>query len=281
MRVPTNLSRLTLMDRAKIVEPIELHGMVEMVNSMDPQIVAQCGVALIAIGSAGAQVASHVDVPILNRVVSLGLNEPVTEALLDAVAAAYQDDPVRFMVQMSPAILNDDLHRRLEARGWVRSDNWAKMFRGPELPPGVSTDLRIERVGAEHREAIADVVCDGFEVPRELGGLFSNLVGRHGWTHYVAFDGDEPVATGALLVRVGIACLDYGATRASHRRRGAQGAIMAQRIRDAIDLGCRWITTETGEDTPEQPNQSYRNMVRLGFQLAYLRPNYIRFPSPG
>ena len=50
---------------------------------------------------------------------------------------------------------------------------------------------------------------------------------------------------------------------------------MAQRIRDGMALGCRWLITETGEDTPEHPNPSYHNMLRTGFKLAYHRANYM------
>ena len=35
------------------------------------------------------------------------------------------------------------------------------------------------------------------------------------------------------------------------------------------------LVTETGEDSPEQPNPSFHNMIRTGFSLAYQRPNYL------
>jgi hypothetical protein len=87
------------------------------------------------------------------------------------------------------------------------------------------------------------------------------------------------VATGALYLRAGIGYLSLGATLPSHRRRGAQGAIMARRIADATALGCRWLVTETFEDSPQHPNPSYHNMLRTGFVPAYRRPNYVWFPS--
>jgi hypothetical protein len=38
--------------------------------------------------------------------------------------------------------------------------------------------------------------------------------------------------------------------------------------------------TETGEETEQEPvNHSYRNMRRLGFQLAYARRNWRRIPE--
>ena len=51
--------------------------------------------------------------------------------------------------------------------------------------------------------------------------------------------------------------------------------MMARRLVDGARLGCQWFVTETSEDLPERPNPSYHNMVRMGFQLAYQRPNYL------
>jgi hypothetical protein len=92
---------------------------------------------------------------------------------------------------------------------------------------------------------------------------------------YIAYAGDVPAGVGSLLISGEWGALLNAATLPEYRRRGAQGAIMARRIRDGLTLGCRWFTTETGEDTPKTPNSSYHNMIRTGFQLAYLRPNYV------
>lgn len=54
---------------------------------------------------------------------------------------------------------------------------------------------------------------------------------------------------------------------------------MARRINDAIAAGCKLIGTETGDDTPDDPNPSYHNMLRTGFTLAYRRPNFLWQPD--
>jgi hypothetical protein len=51
---------------------------------------------------------------------------------------------------------------------------------------------------------------------------------------------------------------------------------MARRIHDAVAMGSEWLVTETGEDLPERPNPSFRNMMRAGFLVAYQRRNYLR-----
>ena len=152
------------------------------------------------------------------------------------------------------------------------------MVRGADPPPAAASDLRIERVGPAHAEGVAHVVSSAFETPPELGQMFSGLIGRPRWTTYAAFDGDAAVGVGMLFQWGEVGWLTLGATLASHRRRGIQGAIMAQRIRDARDLGCRYLATVAEEDRPDHPNPSYHNMVRAGFRPAYVRPNYIYFP---
>jgi GNAT superfamily N-acetyltransferase len=137
--------------------------------------------------------------------------------------------------------------------------------------------VRVERIGS----AIAILMpgLDAMLFNRVMGlGVrepATATIGRAGWRHYLAFDGDQPVATGVLFVRHDIGWLGMAATLPSHRGRGAQGALMAQRIRDGMALGCRRLITETGQDTPGQPNPSYHNMLRTGFKLAYQRANYM------
>jgi len=65
------------------------------------------------------------------------------------------------------------------------------------------------------------------------------------------------------------------ATRPSHRRQGAQIALLLARIEAAAALGAEALYTETGAaDDGEGPGPSYRNILRAGFRESYLRPNW-------
>ena len=74
-----------------------------------------------------------------------------------------------------------------------------------------------------------------------------------------------------------LAWLGIAATVPGFRRRGAQTALLAARIRRASELGCTLLVTETGEAVDGRPAGSYRNILRAGFEPRYLRPNY--FPK--
>ena len=105
-------------------------------------------------------------------------------------------------------------------------------------------------------------------------------LGRPDWHHFLAFDGDRAVGAGALYVMGHVGWLGFGATLESHRGRGSQSAIFARRIRAAAELGVKLLVTETGEELPDRPNPSYRNMLRAGFRLAYPRQNWLEPAAP-
>ena len=71
------------------------------------------------------------------------------------------------------------------------------------------------------------------------------------------------------------AWLGLGTTLASHRRHGAQAALLARCLNEAAVRGARVAVTETGERQPDKPGVSYRNILRAGFQEMYLRQNYM------
>jgi hypothetical protein len=261
------------------IELVEGQALSDMAEAIAPDAALEYDLHVERIGSAVALAMRRVDVPMFNRVVGLGVNEPVTDATLDAVDAVYRGANVRYLVQMSPTVITAELHARLEARGWPRKDNWVNLIRGTESPRAVPTSLRIKPIGREAIEPFAAIMCAAFEVPGQYGEVFTAPIGRPNWRHYLAYDGRSPVAAGALFVRDQVAYLAGGATLPEHRRRGAQGALVTLRIRDALALGCRYIVTETWEETPEDHNASYHNLLRAGFRLAYCRPNYIYFPG--
>ncbi len=228
------------------------------------------------IGGAVCLFAPNLPAMIFNRVIGLGVREPATEVVLDGIVAQYRQSGARsFSVQLSPAAQPIDLPQWLAARQFVARDNWAKVYRAADHTIEVATDLRVETIDHARAADAANVICAAFGMPASLGIWIENCVGRPGWQYYATFDGDRVVAAGALFVRGEVGWLGMGSTHPDFRRRGAQGALMARRIRDATALGCRWVLTETGEDLPQQPNPSYHNMLRTGFQLAYQRPNYI------
>jgi hypothetical protein len=64
-------------------------------------------------------------------------------------------------------------------------------------------------------------------------------------------------------------------TRPRFRGLGLQPALIRRRLQDCAQAGIQTVVTETGVDRPDHPSPSFRNMRKAGFELAYLRRNWL------
>ena len=220
------------------------------------------------IGGATCTVLRRLEERSFNRVLGLTSTGP-----LDEIAAFFGDAP--WWVSDSHG-----LGPELEERGFVHDYGWMKFSRGT-APRQAQSDLRVVRIGEGAAADFAGVVVGGFGMPEWTRPLAANVVGRPGWSCYVAYDGETAAGAGALFVHGvpgaevrEVGWLGLGATLPDFRGRGAQSAILAARIEDARKQGCATVTTETGQRVDDRPSNSYRNIVRAGFRERGVRPNY-------
>jgi GNAT superfamily N-acetyltransferase len=214
-----------------------------------------------------------------NRVIGLGVFEPATAETLDAVRDYFAGVDAH-AVNLPPLTEPSGLHEQLRGRGYASFFHHVKWARGTQPAAASTSTLRVKRVSADqaatYGELAARITIDG--LPAHAAWSASH-VGLPGWQHYLALDGDTPVANAALHVSGGGAWLGAASTLESHRGRGAQGALLSARITDAIAAGAKALVVETGPNWPELDPVSYRNVERAGFQVAYERPSWI-FPMP-
>lgn len=258
------------------LERAELEGTVDLFRAVPGHVARELGVRLEDSGEHVCFAVSALSGDrVFNRVMGLGRDRVPTDSELDALARFFADAGVRYTVALAPGPSADELAGRLFERGFMPTYAWMKFRRGLEAPGSVETDLRIEQVGAEHAEAFGRVVMGSFGLPAAFEDWTAALVGRAGWRCFLAFAGDQPAAAGALYLAGDSAWLSLGGTLPEFRRRGAQSAILGARLEAAAEAGCTFVVTETGEQVEGRPNNSYRNILRAGFEPAYLRPNYL------
>lgn len=212
---------------------------------------------------------------LFNRALGVGLAEPATEAALDEIDAFFAERGLSHGIPLTPEAQPRELPRWLEARGFHRGYAWTKFTRGPEPPPRIESDLRVEEVGDQHADLFADVFVRAYATPEVARALLEGIPGSKGWRCFVAFEGDEPAATGALFITGTVGWVGAAGTLPEFRRRGAQGALLAARIDAGREAGCETLVTETGEPVAGRPENSYRNLVRAGFEPLYVRQNYV------
>lgn len=251
------------MERTEIAE---IEALRSMFAAVPADVAEELGVGTLELGEALAVRVSFLSgSPEVNHALGLSSAEQ-----LDALPAFYGG--TRHAVSARPGV---DLEGALRERTYEPGYAWMKFARGVDRPPEAETELGIVEVDGARSADFGRAAVEGYGMPRRFADWLAGLPGRDGWHCLVAYDGAEPAAAGALHVTGDVGWLGLGATRAAFRRRGAQNAILAARIRRAAELGCTLVVTETGELLEGRPANSYRNILRAGFEPQYLRANYV------
>jgi GNAT superfamily N-acetyltransferase len=212
---------------------------------------------------------------LLNRVLGLGLEQPVGEHALDEIDAFFADHGVSYGITITPDVEPPQLTSWLETRGFSRGYAWTKFRRGIEPSAAPETGLTVERILGDRGDVFAYVFQRSYGTPELLRPRLEQIPGETGWYCFVAFADGIPAATAAVVVAEDVGWLGMAGTLPEFRRRGAQTALLAARIDAAREAGCSVVVTETGEPVEGRPSNSYRNIVRAGFEPVYVRQNYL------
>jgi GNAT superfamily N-acetyltransferase len=181
----------------------------------------------------------------------------------------------RYYVHVHPDAGPAQLRRWLVDAGLERGRGWARFVRRAGPPQEARSDLEVRRIGPEHALEFGRVVAGGFELTAASASLLAGLADDPAWHLYMGFEGHEPAGAAAMFVHAGVAWFDWAATRPEFRRRGCQGALLQRRVRDALALDCRRMVTETGEAVEGDPQHSYKNILRAGFEQLDVRENFV------
>jgi hypothetical protein len=276
----TENRRGTLGEIAKYGEMVETNAYIDWIGSAPKDLLMDSRAYLGKLGTSTVFFTiPNVDWYTVNRVMGLGIFEKANESWLDEVIRVCKEISVpRFFVPLCPGAQPGSrvIERWLEIRGFKPYNTWVKLSR--DIVPfetEVECEFETRKIGKKEAGEFAGAVIAGFGYPQTFKPWLEFQVGKVGWYQYMAYSGERPVANGALFVndRVGYLCL--GSTLQTFRRKGAQEALIQRRVRDGIALGCERFFTETTEDTPLNPNPSFRNMLKAGFKLEYAKQNFV------
>src|SRR6185295_15239478 len=257
-------------------EAIERADWRDAYRSATPEIAAAFGMRCDRIDGADVLQMTGLDMPMFNRVLGLGVDEPATEDQLDRAIERYESAKVpRFFIEVSPTARPIFLNDWIGERGLSLFNNWVKLTRDVNPMPHALTTARIVEATPDRAADFARVVQIVFGLPEGLAGWAAGLVGRPNRRQFLALEHDKPVGVAALYCEGGWAEFGYAAVLPEASGKGIQAALIAARIKAARESGCRWISMETAEETLEKPSYSLRNARKMGFEVAYLRPNFL------
>lgn len=263
------------------LDAIEIRFWCDVWRAVSPEAAAEHGVELASFGPVQARIARELaDVQMANQVLGATAPGAVAGGQLEAAIAWARERGGNPNVPVTPGLeASAEAEAFLRVAGFSPGYGWMKFVRDAHPPRfSVPDEVEVVELSAASEEPFAATVAAGFGLPAWGAEMFAQLPGRRGWRCYVAKLGGATQAAAAMFLDAGIAEFGMAATLEPARGRGCQLALLGRRIADAAAAGCKLCFVETGERVPERPSTSYRNILRAGFEEAYVCPNWV--PSP-
>lgn len=248
----------------------------EIWESLPAAVASERGVERRDFGPIQATVVSDLaEVPMLNLVLGATRPDAIANGGLETALAWVESKGVRPTVPVAP----DGEHTEateswLRARGYEPGYAWMKFVRDAHPPRFAAPAVEVVELSGDEEEPFGAIAAAGFGLPAWGAEFFAALPDRPGWHCYLARVDGTAQACAAMLIDGEVAEFGIAATLEPARGHGCQRALLHRRIRDAAAAGCETLFVETGERVPGRPSASYRNILRAGFEEAYLRPNW-------
>ena len=257
-----------------VLDGADADSIVDLIAGMRPDARARLGASVARLGDAVAVSCRAIDSPIFNRVLGVGTLATATREDISRAADHYGALEVpRWAMLVADAATPPALTSWLEDAGLRPGLRSAKLWHAMDALPGRIGTIVVRRT--DDVNLVADVLTEAYGTDPAMRDWWQSPIGRPGWHHYAAWREHRVVAVASLRLAPPVAWLGFAGALPEARRLGAQSALIAHRLRAAADAGCRIAVAETADDTPDQPNPSFRNLLHLGFRLAYRRTSWL------
>jgi GNAT superfamily N-acetyltransferase len=211
----------------------------------------------------------------LNRVHGLGVGTPVAEDDLEEIERFYGERNSEVRIRVCP-LADRTLVEQLAARAYTLGD-FMDVYARPIVPddvrlagaPGVQ--IRVATVDEARRWFVADDAGGDWATPDGITFMVIRTVLKPETHLFLAWEGAQPVAGGALEIHDGTAALMAASTLPAFRRRGIHTALLRARLAAAARAGCDLALVHTRPGAA-----SARNVRRAGFELQYTTVEAVR-----
>ena len=212
----------------------------------------------------------------LSRAVGFGMNREVTDIDFDAIEDFYRSRNASVQIDLCP-LAHPSLMGILSERGYEFAEFinvWYLPLSDYELSPPV-TVVDVCIVTREEGQIWAETLTRGFNTLDEHAALETDFsipfLSMPNTYCFLARIDSQPAGAGMMAIHEGVAVLFGTSTVPSMRNRGAQSALLRERLNFALASKCKLAMVGT---TPGSNSQ--RNVERLGFRLAYTKAQMIR-----
>ena len=218
-----------------------------------------------------------------SRVIGLGVVAEASPEALDDILHGYGDAGITmFLLQSLPHCRPAEYESWLRERGLKAFDVQDRVVRDGRTPaealpaPG-GREIAIERITHDTADEWASFLQRVYRL--DTGPWLQKLIGRPGWSQYVARENGETVAARGMFIGPdGTAWfgMDGPVPGLTTKDYAPDAAICAFMVEDGLIQGATSFIADIEVASPDMDTPAYDYFGRLGFRRPYVRTHYAR-----
>lgn len=214
-------------------------------------------------------------IPLFNRVIGLGLSQPLNQNVIDSIKSFYNHHE-KYLVHFSSPMLPSNADSLLEENGFYLAGSWERIVRDNKpLKMDTAGDIKVLLVNEDLRENWVNFLINtyGFsfyEWPR----AFAN---RKGWKHYVAFRNNRIVACRSFFTtqkKTIFSGVDAPVPGVMTQDYAPDFAIWERAIADGLKEGAVLFVADIEFPDKNKTSPAYTGFQKIGFVIPYTRYHY-------
>jgi len=270
-------SKMNAPDNAQLIEQTEIAAWRSLIDSAPDSLKQANGMRHQDIGGGMAINFQKMPVPLFNRVIGLGLSEPLTQNIIDEIKSFYSHNE-KYLVHFSSPVKPVTADSLLKQNGFYLSGAWERIVRDnkPLNNTTCTTDsIEVKLVDEQLKESWVTFLIDtyGYDFywwPRSFAF-------QKGWKHYVAFRNNKIIAcrsfftTDKKTIFSGVDAPVPGVMTNDH---APDFAIWKKAIQDGLGEGAVLFVADIELPDKERNRPAYEGFKQLGFVIPYTRYHY-------
>ncbi len=216
-------------------------------------------------------------IPLFNRVIGLGLEEPLTQNVIDEIKTFYNHHE-KYIVHYSPPMHPVDADSLLKQNGFYLAGSWERIVRNnvaSNKDESKNDSIEVRLVDSTSKESwvqflITTYGFNFYEWPRSFAL-------RKGWKHYIALRDNKIVACRSFFMtkeKTVFSGVDAPVPGVMTSDYAPDFAIWKRAIRDGLKEGAILFVADIELPDKEKNKAAYDGFKQLGFQIPYTRYHY-------
>lgn len=268
--------KMNIADNTSLIEQTEIEAWRSLIDAAPDSLRKVNGMKYMDIGGGTAINFQANPIPLFNRVIGLGLSEPLSQQLIDSIKNFYTHHEkyiIHFSSPMKPA--NSDA--LLKQNGFYFAGAWERIVRDtkPLTNNDVMGDIEVRQVDSSLVESWVKFLIDsyGFDFywwPRAFAF-------QKGWKHYVALRNNKIVGCRSFFMtkeKTIFSGVDAPVPGVMTSVYAPDFAIWKRAIQDELKEGAILFVADIELPDKEKNKEAYEGFKQLGFVIPYTRYHY-------